>query len=181
MLSDIFHQYHKTAAFIRPTKDYKTVTYTINLISREVMINMSKKKNKQRRIWNVFDMCEANTFGIIYYIFMFLKYKSLANIWKKEAFFQILSICNLTHWGRVTHICVSKLTTIDSDNGLSPKRRQAGILLIGPLGTNFSEILIWIQTFSFKKMHLKMLSAKWHPSCHGLNVLTTHSSIAKPL
>ena len=31
----------------------------------------------------------------------------------------------LTHWGRVTHIYVSKLTIIDSDNGLSPGRRQA--------------------------------------------------------
>ena len=78
--------------------------------------------------------------------------------------------------GRVTHICVSKLTTIGSDNGLSPGRRQAniwtnaGILLIGPLGTNFIEILIRIQTFSFKKMHLKMSSAKWRPFCLGLNV-----------
>ena len=26
----------------------------------------------------------------------------------------------LTHWGRVTYICVSKLTIIGSDNGLSP-------------------------------------------------------------
>ena len=56
----------------------------------------------------------------------------------------------LTHWGRVTHICVSDLTIIGSDNGLSPGRRQAiirtnaGILLIRPLGTNFSEILIAI-------------------------------------
>ena len=84
----------------------------------------------------------------------------------------------LTHWGRMTHICVVKLTIIGSDNGLSPGRRQAiiwtndGILLIGPLGTNFSEILIGIQTFSFKKMHLKMSSAKWRPFCLGLNVLT---------
>ena len=84
---------------------------------------------------------------------------------------------NLTHWGRMTHICVGKLTTIGSDNGLSPGRRQsiiwtiAGILLIWPLGTNFSEILIWNQTFSFKKMHLKMSSAKWRPFCLGLNVL----------
>ena len=83
----------------------------------------------------------------------------------------------LTHWGRVTHICVSKLTIIGSDNGLSPGRRQAiiwtsaGILLIGSLGTNFSEILIGIQTFSFKKMQLKMSSAKWRPFCLGLNVL----------
>ena len=68
----------------------------------------------------------------------------------------------LTHWGRATHICVGKLIIIGSDNGLSPGRRQAiiwtiaGILLIGTLGTNFNEILIGIQTFSFKKMHLKM-------------------------
>ena len=61
----------------------------------------------------------------------------------------------LTHWGWVTHICVGNLTIIGSDNGLSPGRRQAiiwtsvGILLIGPLGTNFSEI----------------------PFCLGLNVL----------
>ena len=83
----------------------------------------------------------------------------------------------LTHWGRVTHICVSKLTIIGSYNGLSPSRRQAiiwtnaGILSIGPLGMNFSEILIEIDAFSFKKMHLKMSSAKWRPSCLGLNVL----------
>ena len=84
----------------------------------------------------------------------------------------------LTHWGRVTHICISKLTVIGSDNGLSPGRRQAiiwtndGILLIGPLGTNFNEILIGIQTFSFKVMHFKMLSAKWCPFCLGLNMLS---------
>ena len=78
----------------------------------------------------------------------------------------------------MTHKCVGKLTSIGSDNGLAPTRRQAiiwtnaGILLIGPLGTNFSEILIEIHTFSFKKMHLKMLSGKWRPFCLGLNVLT---------
>ena len=64
-----------------------------------------------------------------------------------------------------------------SDKGLSPGRCQAiiwsnaGILLIGPLQTNFSEISIGIQTFSIKKMHFKMSSAKWRPVCLGLNVL----------
>ena len=73
----------------------------------------------------------------------------------------ITIVAALTHWGRVTHICVGKSTIIGSDNGLSPGRRQAiiwtnaGILLIEPLGTNFSEILIGIQIFSFKKMCLK--------------------------
>ena len=81
----------------------------------------------------------------------------------------------LTHWGRVTHICVGKLTIISSDNGLSPERRQviiwtnSGVLLIGPLGTNFSEILIEIRTFSLKKIRLKMSSAKWRLFGVGLN------------
>ena len=89
----------------------------------------------------------------------------------------------LTHWGRVTHICVSKLTIIGSDNGLSPDRRQAiiwtnaGISSIGPLGTNFSEILIEILTFLFEKMRLKVSSAKRRPFCLGLNVLMSPQQI----
>ena len=103
----------------------------------------------------------------------YMIYVVFSSRWKEQMFF--------THWGRVTHICVGNLTIIGSDNGLSPGRRQAiiwtiaGILLIGPLGTNFSEILIGIQTFSFKKMHLKMLSATWRPFCPGLNVLNCMS------
>ena len=83
----------------------------------------------------------------------------------------------LTHWGRVTHICIGNLSIIDSDNGLLPARRQAimwsnaEILSTGPLGANFNEMLIEIQTFSFKKMHLNMSSGKWPPFCLGLNVL----------
>ena len=79
----------------------------------------------------------------------------------------------LTHWGRVTHICVGKLTIIGSDlmgcrlDGTKPLS-DAG-MLIGPLGTNFNDISIGIQTFSFKKMQLKMSSAKWRPFCLGLN------------
>ena len=60
---------------------------------------------------------------------------------------QLLTIyLQLTHWGRTTHICVSKLTIIASDNGLSPGRRKAiiwnnaGIFSIGLLWTNLSEI-----------------------------------------
>ena len=46
----------------------------------------------------------------------------------------------------------------------------AEILLIGPLGANFSEISSDIHIFSFKK-HLEMSSVNWQPSCRGLNVL----------
>ena len=67
---------------------------------------------------------------------------------------------------------------IVSGNGLSPVGRQAvtltnaGLLSIGPLGTNFSEIWIKMQNFSFMKMHSKMSFAKWRPFCLGLNVLS---------
>ena len=72
---------------------------------------------------------------------------------------------------------------IGSDNGLSPGRRQAiiwtndGILLIWPWGTTFSEILIEIHIFSFKKVYLKMSYAKCRPFCLCLNVLTCEVSI----
>ena len=95
----------------------------------------------------------------------------------------------------MTHICISSLTIIGSDNGLPPDRRQAiiwtnaGILLIGPLGRNFSEFLIEILIFSFNKMRLKVSSVKRRPFCLGLNVLigldrnvtniTTHTIIWK--
>ena len=72
------------------------------------------------------------------------------------------TVAYLTNCGRVTHICVSKQTIILTN---------AGILLIGILGTNFSEIWIEIHAVLFEKMYLKMSSGKWRPFCLGLNVL----------
>ena len=80
------------------------------------------------------------------------------------------------------HICVGNLAIIGSVNGLSPGRRQAiiwtnaGILLIGPIATNFSEILIKIITFSFKKMRSKVSSGKRRPSCLYLKVLSNNDN-----
>ena len=59
-------------------------------------------------------------------------------------------------------MCISKLTFIGWDDGLSPGQYQAiistkaGKLLIGHLETNLSDVLIEILTFSFKKMYFKM-------------------------
>ena len=85
------------------------------------------------------------------------------------------NIALLTHWDRVTLTCVSKLSISGSQNGLAPGLWQAiiwtnaGILLIRTLGTNFSDVLSKIYTFSFKKMHFKMLFAKWRLFRLGLN------------
>ena len=94
----------------------------------------------------------------------------------------------LTHRGRVTHICVGKLTIIGSDNCLSPRRRlaiiwpNAGMLPIGPLATNFSEILIKIWNFSSTKM------GYWSHYCYSTlknrdpkNQLLTHLIPFAPL
>ena len=103
----------------------------------------------------------------------------------------VLNKMLFSHWGPVTHLCITKSIIIGSNNGLSPGQRQAiiwtndGILLIWPLGINFTEMLIEIHIFSFKKMHLKMSSgyrrpfyAKWMPFCsgfiQGIHVLSHH-------
>ena len=78
----------------------------------------------------------------------------------------------LTHWDRVTHICISKLTIIGP--ATSHYLTNAGLLLIGQLGT--SEILLEILTFLFKKMRLKVLSTKQWPFCLGLNVLSNEQN-----
>ena len=120
---------------------------------------LSAKYNLQRLIWYTVPKWMDDIYKIY-----FLKQMSLG-------------VNLLTHWGRVMHICVGKLTIIGSDNGLSPERRRAiiwtnaGILLIGSLGTNFSEISIEIQTFSLKKIRLKMSSAKCCSFRLGLNGL----------
>ena len=87
----------------------------------------------------------------------------------------------------MTHICISKLSILSSDNGLSPGRRKAiiwtnaWILLFRTLGTNFSEILIKINIFSLKKMYLKMSSGRQQPSCLSLNVLKKkHKKVMAP-
>ena len=76
----------------------------------------------------------------------------------------------------MTQICVSKLTIIVSDDGLSPGQRQAiiwtnaGISLIGTLGTNFSEFFyrnsyIFIQENAFENVVCKMAAILSRPQC----------------
>ena len=85
----------------------------------------------------------------------------------------------ITHWGRAMHICVSKLTTIASDNGSSPGRHQAiiwnnaGMLSIGLLWTNFSEILIansdlFFQENALESVVCEMATILSWPQCDNL-------------
>ena len=75
----------------------------------------------------------------------------------------------------MTHICVSKLTVIGSDNGLSPGRRHAiiwtnaTILLIRALETKFSEILSE-NSYAFIQEEALVNVSKMHVFRLGLNV-----------
>ena len=75
----------------------------------------------------------------------------------------------LTHRGRVTHICVSKLTISGSDHVIIWTR--AGISTIITLGTNSNEILSQIHAFALSKMHFKMSYTELQQSYLGPNVL----------
>ena len=133
------------------------------------------------QFWNIFFQFPSI---LQIYAWFFSRIVEITIVTAKPAILEIdiihplLGLFCITHWGRVTHICVSELTIIGSDNGSSPGRRpaiiwnNAGLLLIEPLGTNVSEISIGVHTFSFKKMYLNMSSVKWHPFCLGLNVIT---------
>ena len=63
-------------------------------------------------------------------------------------------ICQHWFWGQVPNICISNLTVIGSDNGLSPgwcqgiMETSARILLIGPLETRICIWKCWLQNGS---------------------------------
>ena len=150
----------------------ESVSLQMYVIAIQVNLRIDKYLTEIRR--NIF-LCHDSVTFVAWKMSLRKKFQNKNNdllLWAK---FPVVE--KLTHWGRVTHICVNKLTTIGSDNGLSSSRRQAiigttaGILLIRPLGKKFSEILSEILTFSFKKMRLKVSSAKWRPCCLGLYVL----------
>ena len=79
----------------------------------------------------------------------------------------------LSHWGRVTHICVGKLTNFVSDNGLLSGRRQGHYLnqCWNIVNWTLRENLQWNLIGIIEENALKMSSTKWRPFCLSLNVL----------
>ena len=84
----------------------------------------------------------------------------------------------LTHWGRVMHICVSKLTIIDSENGLSPGRRQAIIWTNAGVNKTLRNKLQWninwnsnifINKNAFESVFCEMASILSLPQCVNIS------------
>ena len=97
------------------------------------------------------------------------------------------SYYRLTHWGRVTHICVSKPTIIGSDNGLSPGRSSShypdqcrnivNLTLRNKLQWNFNRYSsIFIQENPLENVVWKMAAILCRPQC--VNVMGTSWEIA---
>ena len=118
-----------------------------SLLSQDVVLTL------QRRHYYV--MCSVGLMAVVLYqtAAKFIYFKAEQYIFHCLLCSPLQVKCDIqlsTHWGRATHICVSNLTIIGSDNGLSPRRHQAifctsaGLLLIGPLGTNINAILFEI-------------------------------------
>ena len=89
------------------------------------------------------------------------------NPWLIYEFVKIyIPYSSLNNWGRVVHICSSKLTIIGSDNGLSPGQCQAIIwtnaemLLIAPLGTIYSDI--WMIDLNEPRVSLQIYECICH-------------------
>ena len=92
--------------------------------------------------------------------------------------------------GRVTHICVGKLTIIGSDKGLSPGRRQAiiqtndGILLFVnlTLRNKFQwnlkrNLYIFIQENAFETVVYEMASILSRPQCINVPWANVHDQV----
>ena len=123
------------------------------ILEIKIMLQLSYLQNEISHIGKTKSSYCIRANCIQYNVWTFIQWYSVMMILCNMQFDAVMQF--LPYWGWVMHICVGNLTIIGSDNGLSPGRRQtifwinAGILLIGPLGTNFSEILIAMQTFSF--------------------------------
>ena len=87
----------------------------------------------------------------------------------------------LTHLGRVTHICTSKLNIIGSDNGLSPDRRQCWNIVNWTPRNKFQWNFNWysyifIQENAFENVVWKMATILSRPQCVNPDHIQHHQT-----
>ena len=88
------------------------------------------------------------------HMYLLLQLMSINKYYKHKQIFKSW----FTHHPLMPHICVSEL-----DSAPSHYLNQCWVIINRTFTINFSEILVKNQTFSFKKMHLKMSSTIWWP------------------
>ena len=146
------------------------LSWEIWCIMWKLNIYMKRKWQQGNFIHHLFNHVNYFIMSILIQASKHKKIHTNENTWHFELV--LIKWCLLTHWGQVTHICISKLTAIASDNGLSPGRRQAiiwtnaGILLIGPLGTKFNEF------FLSKFIHFHSRKSIWKCQENGVHFVS---------
>ena len=146
-------QYH--IDWVRHLRSFvvETEIPTISLSSQGNSVSILSRALKSRHFFPMANLLlgQLGWKEILYYVHFVFRHRRLSpKVHPNQSSFIKIVCLILTQWHRVTHICVSKVTIICWDKGLSPGFRQvniwnnAGILLIGPLGTKFNDILIEI-------------------------------------
>ena len=100
---------------------------TMHSYEKVVMLNHFNSHNPNKMLLIIIESAAILYFAVDYYvgqnihgsIFQFANWHIIGVVSVRKTY-KIL-----THWGQVTQICVSNLTTIGSDNDLSPGGRQA--------------------------------------------------------
>ena len=107
------------------------IRYIINFpfVYIKIVVIIEYSSGNRITFSNILGLMHCRDFWIKNNTFLFRKMKSKMFSKCQTFCFRLSAKCILfTHWFRITHIWVSKQTTIGSDNGLSPGRSQAIIL-----------------------------------------------------
>ena len=109
-------------------------------------------------------------------------FSSAVPLWYKDLAIYTVWVCDLTHWGLVTHTCIIKLCAIILILALVMACHLFGAesepKVLNPCwitviwATNFNEIWIKTQKCSVENMHCKMTYVKFQPFCSGCKELT---------
>ena len=92
-----------------------------------------------------------------------------------EVVFPCAACKYITHWGRLTHICVNWQSLVQMMACLLDGYEYAGKWLIGPLGTYFSEMINWnlyifIQENASENVFWSMAGILIRPQCHNRTI-----------
>ena len=121
-----------------------------------ITIGATCQKNRKKGIQK-YCAPDFNAFAHRVLIYQFILGYRFVIFWSLN-WFQMLAV--LTHWSRVTHMCVNRLTSINSDKGWLLGCRQAiiwanvAILLIGPSQTSM-KFKSKFKHFLWRKIYLK--------------------------
>ena len=138
-----------------------------------------------RAKWNGHQIGKMNKWYLVKWHKTMTKVRTQIRFWMRKIWHDLIFM-GLTHWGRLTHLCVSELTIIGSDNGLSPSHylKQCWIIvnwtLRNKLHWNFKwNSNIFIQENSLEHVVCEIASILSRPQCvnYGVSIVSTFEKV----